>query len=267
MMPATAKSFASLLFAATLVSASGCDVGSGPGGGGGGDEPDATPGSEVDASPQGGGAAVGVAMVPQANSGCTGTGASIACNGELGATFMFDVTATSTGGFAGDVTLSAGTLPANWTATFAPATVTLTDGGTANSVLTVRVGSNGAVGAQTLAMTTSSSAPAANWGASFTVANIYTARVTDTCTLPNSPGGTAGDPIRLPAGAAFRMLNATGGGIIIHADGQEGFPHQDTGAVMAVNDYYEVTPPLTGTVYEWYCHQPDMGQRSYVRFD
>ena len=69
---------------------------------------------------------------------------------ERGKPVSYTVTVSSTGGFAGTVALSASGLPAATTATFAPASVTLSASGAATSTMTITTTSSTPVGSSNL---------------------------------------------------------------------------------------------------------------------
>jgi len=180
---------------------------------------------------------------------------------ELGSTLDFTITATASGGFAGDVTLAANGVPTSWLAAFAPGpTITLAADGTATATMTVTIPSDGEAIPATVAIDyTSSLGSAQAVGASVTVLNQFTETVTvngnGVCIYPQQNGApvAVNNRRKLRAGTTLRIRN---GGTIpmrIHvSDGVDGFSHQ--GNAMAANATYD-SVVTGGTSAEWYCHQ------------
>jgi hypothetical protein len=212
---------------------------------------------------------IALSMAPDAPCAPTATGAT--CQGALDSEYTFTVSATASGGFSGPVAIAINGLPASWESEILPAaTIDLPVDGSASAMITVRVPSYGDAGQIALSITATSSLRAATYDVATSILNEYTARVTGGCDLPgvgarqNEPGGV-NNPLRLKLGATFKISNATDHNVTIHSDnGGAEFPHQpDPG--MGPGGTYTVMPDDTTAVYEWYCHDPDSGQRSIMR--
>jgi hypothetical protein len=192
------------------------------------------------------------------------------CSGELGLEFTVDIGIQASGGFAGQVALAQTGAPATWQVTFEPSpTIDVLADGAATAVMRVKVPSNGDAGAHALSITSTSSVGVDTDMVNAEIANAFSTSVTGECNLPGFDGaaGTEGNPIRIRLGTMFRVVNGTAAPIRIHSDNDgSGFAHQEND--MPPSGAYEVTPTDGGgVVYQWYCHSPDLGQRSYLRVD
>jgi hypothetical protein len=245
-----------LSLAACTVGGIGDDVGDDMVGDDGGDDAPPPPTPEV-----------ALSLTPGAPCVATTTGAT--CQGALDTSFTFTVAATASGGFSGPVTVAVSGAPASWTTEIVPAQIDLPVDGAGSATVTVTVPSYGDAGQIALAITATSSVRAATYDVATSILNEYTARVTGTCDLPGDgprqdEPGAVNNPLRLKLGATFKIQNGTNQTIRIHSDGGgAGFPHQPDG--MPPGEVYTVTPDDITAVYEWYCHDPDLGQRSNLR--
>ena len=183
---------------------------------------------------------------------------------ELKTTTQITVSLAATGGFSGQVALTATVVDANnapmtgWTVALNQPTVNLTDGGSGTAVATLTIPSEnkGLVGK--VKIDAVSSAGAATVSSDVTALNQVSIPITlnamGQCVYP--PSGT----INVTIGSKLRFVNkaATADNITIHVDngGGNGVPHQaDPGSPQ--NMAYERT--LTGTpagLIGWYCHAP-----------
>jgi plastocyanin len=172
----------------------------------------------------------------------------------LGTTTNYSVTLTASH-FEGPVTLAATGVPASWTATFEPPTVTLGLDDTAIVALSIQIPTDGE--AATTPVTIGVDAQAApglrQVSSQLTVANELVVAI------PDGTGGGAHafpDRIDLRLGATLRILNSDTTQHRIHSDGGPGFPHQDES--MAQGEAYVVTPGDVGG-YNFYCHDHGVG--------
>lgn len=150
--------------------------------------------------------------------------------------------------FDGDVTLSATGVPAGWTATFEPSTVTLADGGTGAATLVVVVPSDAAAAAATIGVDAQAAPGLRQASAALTVANEY---VVDLAAGTGSGAHAFPPNLTLKLGATVRVRNSDTTPHRVHSDGGAGFPHQETS--MAQGESYLATPGDVGG-YRFYCH-------------
>lgn len=222
-----------------------CEVGVTPPGGGGGDDV-ADP--QVDAAPtpiDAPAATYALAVTPA-------TAATI-----LGTETTFTVTLTSSN-FDGPVALAATGAPASWQVAITPATVTLTDGGTATAQVKVTIPSNGdaAPAGRMLTIDATASAGAQSATAALTVAKEYAVTIGAGTGAGSHFGALRGALVRVKSGTVLHVRNAdttahrvhTGGGI-------GGFPHQDE--TMGNGQAYTVTVQDGSDVF--YCHVHERG--------
>ena len=173
---------------------------------------------------------------------------------ELGKTETLALTITGADGFSGPVSITpslmeGATAVTDWTVTATPATVDLTENGTATVMLELKIPTDTAALAPTLTLDVSSTAAPTNVTSTFTVANQYTINIpagAGTGSLhPGLPG--VNEPLRLRMGAKVVFHNADTVAHRIHANG--GIDHQDNDLTPG-NDYI-ATPTDSAT---WYCH-------------
>lgn len=170
-------------------------------------------------------------------------------NTTLGTTTHYTVTIASTGGYAGDVDLSAIDVPSSWTAQVVPPTVTLSANGMTTADLAITVPTNGAAISATPGVSGNGSPGTHAANAMLTVANEVI--------IPFAAAGIGAGNHNLPAtmsinlGTTLRFVNYDSVGHRVHSDGGLGFPHQ--GASMGNGQEYDVTPGEVGS-YRFYCH-------------
>ena len=170
----------------------------------------------------------------------------------------FDVDVLSEGGFTGQVAFAVSGLGTGWTATFDPATVSLTDGGTASTTLRIDIASDAEAATKALSITATSTAPDETKAVTMTAAAVVT--IGDTIPFP---------VVTIKQGTEFRIRNDSDpaqNNRMIHGPGNQdhatdpndstntgAFPHESTGgAGHAQGDYYAVKPDQ-GT-FSWYGH-------------
>jgi len=111
-----------------------------------------------------------------------------------GQSASYTVSVTSTGGFAGTVTLSASGLPSGSSAAFAPASVTLTSPSTKTSTITVSTASSTPVGSYTLTVTgvsgKVSGTVTAGLTVNYSISSSFSMNVTP-ASVSMAPGSTA----------------------------------------------------------------------------
>ncbi|HEY3716613.1 MAG TPA: hypothetical protein VGL39_18965 [Jatrophihabitantaceae bacterium] len=159
-------------------------------------------------------AAVGVAFAAQpAKPGITLQISPAGQSVTRGQSASYTVSATSTGGFTGSVSLSAGGLPSGASAAFAPTSVTLSSGSTTTSALTVTTTSTMPVGSYTLTVTGTSGKVSGSVNAGLTVNYPLSSSLTMTVTpasITMAPGAAAVYTValartNLPGAVAFSV--------------------------------------------------------------
>jgi hypothetical protein len=203
-------------------------------------------------------------------------------NPELFSSQPVHVTLTTSGGFTGDVNLSAAVVDANnqpmtgWMVMFDKSTVTITADGTTPVVATLAIPSKNAGLSATLNISATSSlgttqlAPIA-----VTVTNQVSFYVSvnagGTCDYP--AGLVGGNPVQVSVGTLVRFVNTGTAQIVIHSgDNASGICHegQGTGAgcpanayspqgtpgMLNQNDAYIQKALVAGSPFRWYCHSP-----------
>lgn len=190
----------------------------------------------------------------------------LAINTELRTTHQITVTLVGSGGFGGDVSLTASAVDGNnvaipgWTVTFANPTVTVPVDGTVDAIATVTIPSDksipaaaGVISGAIVVDATSSLGPKTT---RTTVAALDQVSLEVTmngnCVYSAVMGLT-----RIAVGTKVRMVNKGTAPVIFHSDGgARGVPHQDTNTTTAVNAAYERTIMSAGDPFGWYCHSP-----------
>jgi cysteine-rich repeat protein len=203
---------------------------------------------------------------------------------ELMTTNTVTVTLTGTGGFQGDVNLSASLLDASnmpltgWTVALDHSTVTLATNGTATAVATVTIPSENKALMGTLKIDATSSVSGVTTQTAttaITAANQVTFAIgydaNTGCVYPQGLNST--NPVKITVGSKVRFVNMSqiaNTNIAIHSEGAaEGICHEDRPcggdqalpSVIAPNMAYEQTAKTAGNPFSWYCHQPgpDLG--------
>lgn len=202
---------------------------------------------------------------------------------ELKTANPITVTVKGSGGFSGEVTLTAtmtdasGAALPGWTVDLSAPSVTLTADGTATAVATVKVPplSAGLVG--TVKVTGASSTTlGTNVAASMVTALkqvTFAIKVDSTgkCVYP-ADGGNASKPVTVAVGTKIRFFNTGTANFEIHSNnkaliahqgqppGAPGAPDGTADPVTEANTAFEQTPTITGNT-SWYCHAPgdDLG--------
>jgi hypothetical protein len=182
---------------------------------------------------------------------------------ERFSTHTIAVTVQGSGGFQGDIALTASIVDANgtavpgWTATLAAPTASIATDGTAVVNVDVKIPSTGAlVGNLKIAAVSGTINQSAT--SAITAENIITVRVTNdgnTCSYPDgAPGDTAA--IQAPVGSKVRFKNMSAAGVIIHSGGA--IPHQPISDAdrLAMGEFYEFTMRAQNLDQsaDWYCH-------------
>ena len=169
------------------------------------------------------------------------------------------VTATSEMGFTGDVTLAAVSDVADWKAMLGTTTVTLTAGGTATAMLTVRAMGDTAALTGSVKVTATDSGPASD----VSVAATFNPTL-DVFFKPDSNGVATYDtdflgtthPYNIKAGRGIKVLNGSATKMLtVHVDGGiAGFPHE--GAATAPGNAYAGTTAAgdVGAAVGFYTH-------------
>jgi hypothetical protein len=201
---------------------------------------------------EGSGSGSGVALTPR----ITATVDKATMATELGKTETLTLTIQSVDGFTGPVSVTPGAV-AGFTMTATPASVTLTDGGSATVSVEVKVATNAAELAPQLTIDLGGTATTSVTSA-LTVANQLTVDI---------PAGTGAGlhsglparnaPIRIRSGASIVFHNSDNMQHVVHADG--GIPHENTTAGGMPNTDYKVTVMQSAT---WYCHDHEGGADS-----
>jgi len=210
---------------------------------------------------------------------------------ELMTSNAITVTLTGTGGFAGDVNLTAAVMDGanapitDWTTTFDHATVTVPSNGTATAVLTLMIPSENKAllgNVQISASTSVSGVTVAPKTSAVTAANQvsfligFDANVG--CVYPTGLNST--NPVKITVGSKVRFVNmaqTANTAIAIHSNAAgpsegicheaqpntNGCPNGDTAgpATINPNEAYEQTATAAGAPFSWYCHSPgiDLG--------
>lgn len=233
----------SLLALVTLAAA--CEVGVTPGGGGGGDDIEDP---QVDAGPPPIDAPIArytVAVSPPA-------AATI-----LGTETTFTVTLGSDH-YDGPVALAVTGAPTSWTVTVTPASVTLTDGGTATAQVKVAIPPNGdaAPAGQTLTIGATAAPGPQSTTAALTVAKEYAVTIGAGTGTGTHFGALNGGLVRVKTGTVLHIRNADTTAHRIHSGGGiGGFPHQPNN--MGNGEEYRVTVQDGSDVF--YCHVHERG--------
>jgi cysteine-rich repeat protein len=197
---------------------------------------------------------------------------------ELMTTNTVTVTLTGSGGFQGDVNLTASLVDASnapitgWSVALDPSTVTLATNGTGTAVATVTIPSENKALMGTLkidAATTVSGVTTQTVSTDITAANQVTFAIgfdpNVGCVYPQGLNST--NPVKVTVGSKVRFVNMaqTNNNIAIHSNGAgEGICHEDQPcggdqalpSVIAPNMAYEQTAKTAGNPFSWYCHQP-----------
>ena len=214
---------------------------------------------------------------------------------ELMTTNTATVTLTATGGFQGDVSLSAAVMDSTnapitaWTTAFDHSTVTLAKNGTATATVTLTVPSDSAALSGTIQVSATAtgvtipqvtSAVTATNQVSFLIGFDATAG----CVFPKALDGsavTSTNPIQVKVNTKVRFVNMAQTAtqmLVIHSDGDaQGICHEnrpggscpanDTTlpAQIAPNQAYEQTAVAAGGPFKWYCHNlGDTGVDPYI---
>ncbi len=223
---------------ASILVATGCEVGPQ---GGGGDDGDDMPDASVDA--------------PAPSYAMTVTPTVVTQLGTV-ATLMVDITASN---FSGPVTLSASGAPASWQVAITPATVDAVADQPVTAEVRITIPSNGdaAPTGQMVTINGASSAGARTAAASVTVENVLVVGLGTPGTAGRHFGTMAGGQIRMKQGAKLRLPNTDTVPHRIHSGGDiPGVPHQ--AASMPGGGMYEVTLNATGSDI-FYCHDHGHG--------
>jgi hypothetical protein len=193
---------------------------------------------------------------------------------ELKTVNPITVTIQGSGGFSGDVGLTATIVDANqapiagWTVDLSVPSVTLAKDGTSTAVATVHVPSLSTALSGTLKVAATSSAtlgtPAAT--SAFTAADQVTFAVKydaglGDCVYP-ADGGSQANPVKVTQATKIRFFNTGTGNIVIHSGGpishQNQTPNGLADPITEPNTAYEQTPTKTGLAL-WYCHSTPAG--------
>jgi cysteine-rich repeat protein len=197
---------------------------------------------------------------------------------ELMTSNTVTVTLTGSGGFQGDVNLTASLVDASsapitgWSVALDHSTVTLATNGTGTAVATVTIPSENKALMGTLkidATTTVSGVTTPTVSTDITAANQVTFAIgfdpNVGCVYPQGLNNT--NPEKVTVGSKVRFVNMaqTNNSIAIHSNGAgEGICHEDQPcggdqalpSVIAPNMAYEQTAKTPGNPFSWYCHQP-----------
>lgn len=200
---------------------------------------------------------------------------------ELMTSNAITVTLTGTGGFAGDVNLTASVVDGSsapiptWTTTFDHATVTLPSNGTATAILTLAIPSeNKALLGTVQVNATATGVTVPQVTSMVTAANQVSFLINYDgnvgCVYPTGLNST--NPVRITVGSKVRFVNMAqtpNTAIAIHSNGPaEGICHEaqpggncpagDTAgpATINPNEAYEQTAAAAGGAFSWYCHSP-----------
>lgn len=195
---------------------------------------------------------------------------------ELKTSNLIMVTVKGSGGFSGNVALSAAIVDANdaplagWTVDFSSPSVTLAADGTGTAVATLKIPAKnaGLAGSVKIIGTSTATAGTNTAVASVTALNQVTFAVkvdaaTGKCVYP-ADAGTTGAPVALALGTKVRFFNTGTANLEIHSGGvishQGQNPNGTADPVTEANTAYEQQPTGAGAA-TWYCHAPatDLG--------
>jgi hypothetical protein len=182
------------------------------------------------------------------------------------------VTVTGSGGFTGDVALSAAIVDANnapladWTVDFSAPTVTLTKDGTGTAVATLKIPakSTGLAGTVKIIGTSTATLGTNTAAANVTALNQVTFSLkvdaaTGKCVYPAEAGNST-TPVTIAQSTKIRFFNTGAANLVIHSGGpishQGQAPNGLADPTTEPNTAYEQTPTGAG-VATWYCHAPD----------
>jgi plastocyanin len=216
--------------------------------GGGDDDDDDDVGADAGANPNGPDAA----PLPQPS--FAATLAPLSAELALGESTTFTVTLTSENGFAGAVTLTATGLPETWSVTFEPsATADVPAGGSVDVTLRLQIPTDAISGAGTIGVTAD-----ATVGQELTEAAAVTVvpelRVHIPANALNNPSEAFGGSLTVryvTPGTTITWINDDAIAHRIHADGINGFVHQDND--MGPGGTYSVVVLAPG-IYDYSCH-------------
>jgi hypothetical protein len=190
---------------------------------------------------------------------------------ELKTNNPVNITVAGSGGFAGDVALSAtvvdtaGAAIPGWTVEFSEPTVTLSANGTGTSVATLKIPAKNTGLGGVLKITGASAATSGTnlASATVTVLNQVTFAVkvdpaTNACIYPTDGGNTA-SPVQMSLGTKVRFFNTGTVNLVIHSGGvishQGQAPNGLADPTTEPSTAYEQMPTGAGAA-SWYCHAP-----------
>lgn len=173
------------------------------------------------------------------------------------------VSVQGSGGFSGDVALTASIVDANgtvvpgWAVSLSAAKATVGLDGNSMVSAEVKIPSTGSL-TGTLKIAAVSGTINQEATSAITAENIITVRVTNdgnTCSYPDgAPAAT--NAISAPVGAKIRFKNMSQAGVIIHSAGAIAHQPVSDADRLAMGEFYEATlgPQTLGRSSDWYCH-------------
>jgi hypothetical protein len=227
------------------------------------------PGDPGDGSDNGGGGGGGGGSGSGSGSGSASNGLSVTVDKatidtELMTTHTINVALQGTGGFAGDVSLTAsvvdaaGTAIPDWTVTLSTPSVTLAANGTGAVTAELKIPSATLALSGKVKINATSTAANVEVNTAVTALNQVTFAVSQTgdpaqCAYPAS-GGNAANPVVVLVNTKVRILNTGAKSVTIHGSGS--IPHQSTAeaAKLTTNTAYEPAIGNRTGLGSWYCH-------------